>query len=212
LRETISPTRLFERDDLLMKAELVPDNGDPPIPVDRDLMVVGRRDYCDIVIDHSSLSKRHCVLVKTDGLLVIRDLISTNGTKVKGQKIRWAALLPDDRITLGSYKLRVYLGPDDAPGPSELYRTKARGPAQTTGPRGRDAIPAHMEHEGGAGMAAMPATFARGPAQFAEPSAPDFDVSAYEPDLPVLPTKGPGHPDPLLSIVLDDDDDIIELE
>src|SRR5436305_14780131 len=112
-----------------MKAELVPENGDPPIPVDRDLMVVGRRDYCDIVIDHSSLSKRHCVLIKTDGLLVIRDLISTNGTKVKGQKIRWAALLPDDRITLGAYKLRVYLGPDDAPGPSELPGKRSAAPA-----------------------------------------------------------------------------------
>lgn len=75
-----------------MKAELVPENGDPPIPITRDIALVGRREYCDIVIDHSSLSKRHCLLVKTDGLLVIRDLISTNGTKVKGQKIRWAAL------------------------------------------------------------------------------------------------------------------------
>ena len=75
-----------------------------------------------------------------------------------------------------------------------------------------DALPAHMEHTGGGGLAAMPATVGRGPAQFAEPSAPDFDVSSYEPDLPVLPAKSPGHPDPLLSIVLDDDDDIIELE
>src|SRR5512135_3714742 len=109
-----------------MKAELVPENGDPPIPITRDLVVVGRRAYCDVVIEHSSLSKRHCLLVKTDGLLVVRDLISTNGTKVKGQKIRWAALLPDDRITLGSYKLRVYYGPDDVPGPSELYRSRSR--------------------------------------------------------------------------------------
>jgi predicted component of type VI protein secretion system len=102
-----------------MKAELVPDNGDRPIPITRDLTVIGRKDYCDVVIDHHSLSKRHAVVVKTDGLLVIRDLATTNGTKVKGQKIRWAALLPDDRITLGGYKMRVYLGPDDAPGPSE---------------------------------------------------------------------------------------------
>ena len=75
-----------------------------------------------------------------------------------------------------------------------------------------DALPAHLEHTGGGGRAAIPATVARGPAQFAEPSAPDFDVSAYEPDLPALPTKSPGRPDPLLSIVLDDDDDIVELE
>lgn len=116
-----------------MKAELVPDNGDPPIVIDRDLTVVGRRGFCDVTIDHPSLSKRHCVLVKTDGLLVVRDLGSTNGTKVKGQKVRWAALLPDDRLTLGGYKMRVYLGPDSAPGPSEKAKL---------GPSARASVPA----------------------------------------------------------------------
>ena len=67
-----------------MKAELVPENGDPPIPIVRDVTVLGRHEDCDVVIEHSSLSKRHCLLVKTDGLLVIRDLATTNGTKVKG--------------------------------------------------------------------------------------------------------------------------------
>lgn len=102
-----------------MKAELVPLNGDPPIPITRDLTVVGRKDYCDARIKDDSLSKRHCVLVRTDGLLMIRDLASTNGTKVNGQKVLWAALLPNDRLTLGHYKLRVYLGPDHLPSPSE---------------------------------------------------------------------------------------------
>src|SRR5438874_5153801 len=114
-----------------MKAELVPENGDPPIPITRDVTVVGRREFCDVAINHPSLSKRHCVLVKTDGLLVVRDLGTTNGTKVKGQRIRWAALLPDDRLTLGSYKLRVYLGPDDLPGPSEMVQSE--GEAWPTG-------------------------------------------------------------------------------
>ncbi len=112
-----------------MKAELVPENGDAPIPIVRDVTVVGRREFCDVRIDHNSLSKRHAVLVKTDGLLVIRDLATTNGTKVKGQRIRWAALLPDDLVTFGGYKVRVYLGPDDAPSPSEqpAFARKARG-------------------------------------------------------------------------------------
>jgi predicted component of type VI protein secretion system len=103
-----------------MKAELIPAEGGEPIPITKDVTVLGRREYCDIQIDHPSLSKRHCVLVKTDGLLVIRDLVTTNGTKVKGQKVRWAALLPDDKIALGSIKFRVYLGPDDVPSPSEV--------------------------------------------------------------------------------------------
>lgn len=102
-----------------MKAELVPTNGDPPLPIVKDVTVVGRHRCCDLQIDRNSLSKRHCVLVRTDGLLVVRDLATTNGTKVNGQRIRWAALLPNDKITLGGYKCRVYLGPDDAPAPSE---------------------------------------------------------------------------------------------
>src|SRR5438270_301872 len=110
-----------------MKAELVPTDGGAPIPITRDVTVLGRREFCDVQIDHPSLSKRHAVLVRTDGLLVLRDLASTNGTKVKGQRIRWAALLPDDRITFGSQKFRVYLGPDDALSPSERPRGAADG-------------------------------------------------------------------------------------
>ncbi|QDV33380.1 FHA domain-containing protein [Tautonia plasticadhaerens] len=104
-----------------MKAELIPDNGDPPIPINRDITVIGRREYCDIRIDHPSISKRHCILVRTAGLLILRDLASTNGTRVKGQRIRWAALLPGDRVSVGGYKVRVYLGPDDTPSPSEMH-------------------------------------------------------------------------------------------
>ena len=114
-----------------MKAELIPIEGGEPIPITKDVTVLGRREYCDVQIDHPSLSKRHCVLVKTDGLLVIRDLATTNGTKVKGQKVRWAALLPEDRIALGSMKFRVYLGPDDVASPSELGMDRA--PARFAG-------------------------------------------------------------------------------
>ncbi len=77
------------------------------------------------MLQHPGVSKRHCILVKTDGLLVIRDLATTNGTKVKGQRVRWAALLPDDRISLGGYKLRVYLGADDMLSPSEQRGVRA---------------------------------------------------------------------------------------
>lgn len=136
-----------------MKAELVPENGDPPIPILKDVTVIGRREFCDVQIDHDSLSKRHCVVIKTDGLLIIRDLATTNGTKVKGQRIRWAALLPDDRITLGGYKLRVYLGPDDAAGPSELPAAARRRAAESAAAGFSDPSPVdlpvvHADSEG----------------------------------------------------------------
>lgn len=110
-----------------MKASLVPIEGNGPrIELKRDISVLGRTAGCDILIDHESLSRRHAVLVMTDGLVVVRDLITTNGTRVNGQRVRWAALMPNDRISFGAIRFRIELAPDtgfvraDAanPGPS----------------------------------------------------------------------------------------------
>ena len=71
-----------------MLAKLISIDGDRPIVLAKDVTVVGRkRGVCDVYIDRSSVSKLHCVIVKTDGLLFIRDLGSTNGTKVAGVKV-----------------------------------------------------------------------------------------------------------------------------
>jgi pSer/pThr/pTyr-binding forkhead associated (FHA) protein len=100
-----------------MRAELLPVDGGTPIAITKDLIVVGRKPECDLRLDHKSVSKMHCVIVKTDGLLLVRDLGSTNGTRVNGQRIRRAALLPNDQLSIASFKFRVYLGPD-APDPA----------------------------------------------------------------------------------------------
>src|ERR1700731_2067285 len=98
-----------------MRAELLPVDGGTPIAITKDLIVVGRKPECDLRLDHKSVSKMHCVIVKTDGLLLVRDLGSTNGTRVNGQRVRRAALLPNDQLSIASFKFRVYLGPDDLP-------------------------------------------------------------------------------------------------
>ncbi len=95
-----------------MRAQLVPLDGGPPIDVVKDLTVVGRKEDCDLRLEHKSVSKMHCVIVRTDGLLLLRDLGSTNGTRVNGQRVRRAALLPNDQVSIANYKFRVYLGPD----------------------------------------------------------------------------------------------------
>ena len=98
-----------------MRAQLVPLDGGAPIEIVKDLTLVGRREDCDLRLDHKSVSKMHCVLVKTDGLLLLRDLGSTNGTRVNGTRVRRAALLPDDQLHIANYKFRVRLGPDESP-------------------------------------------------------------------------------------------------
>src|SRR5579885_3616889 len=96
-----------------MRAQLLPLDGSPPITINKDLVVVGRKDECDVRLEHKSVSKMHCVIVKTDGLLLLRDLGSTNGTRVNGQRVRRAALLPNDQLSIASYKFRVHFGADE---------------------------------------------------------------------------------------------------
>jgi pSer/pThr/pTyr-binding forkhead associated (FHA) protein len=98
-----------------MRAQLVPLDGGPPLEIVKDLTVVGRKEDCDLRLEHKSVSKMHCVLVKTEGLLILRDLGSTNGSRVNGKRVRRASLLANDQLSIANYKFRVHLGPDDGP-------------------------------------------------------------------------------------------------
>jgi hypothetical protein len=218
-----------------MKAELVPENGDPPIPILRDLTLLGRHEDCDVVIEHSSLSKRHCLLVKTDGLLVIRDLATTNGTKVKGQRVRWAALLPEDRVSFGAYKTRIYLGSDEMPSPSEQRQARNGG----AGSRAQA-----VARRGGAGLyPSLKTTAPTPPSQAPRVLPPSFPepshdgTAAAEWDNNYVATAGNGAPAPAPALLnggceivdevagsgpggvfeggfelVEDDDDIVELD
>lgn len=100
-----------------MRAQLVPLDGGQPIDILKDLIVVGRKEDCDVRLDHKSVSKQHCVIVKTDGLLLLRDLGSTNGTRVNGTRVRRAALLPNDQVAIAHFRFRIFLGPDEPESP-----------------------------------------------------------------------------------------------
>ena len=95
-----------------MHAELVPLEGGSAISITRDVTLVGRsEELCDVVINRNSISKLQCLIVRTDGLLFVRDLASTNGTRVNGQRVTRGALLPGDELAFASVKFRVNLGP-----------------------------------------------------------------------------------------------------
>lgn len=96
-----------------MFAQLVPIGQGKPIVLKNDVILVGRNEeMCELVVNRNSISKLHCLLVKTDGLLFVRDLGSTNGTRVNGQRVTRGALLPGDELAFGSTRFKVELGPD----------------------------------------------------------------------------------------------------
>ncbi|MBY0325938.1 FHA domain-containing protein [bacterium] len=95
-----------------MQFRLVPLEGGNTIELSRDLTVVGRKEDCDLRLDHKSISKFHCVIVRMENTLLLRDLGSTNGTMVNGKRIRRATLKNNDRLDIANlpFKIQISIG------------------------------------------------------------------------------------------------------
>jgi serine phosphatase RsbU (regulator of sigma subunit)/pSer/pThr/pTyr-binding forkhead associated (FHA) protein len=74
--------------------------------LDRDVMVVGRNPDCDVVLQPKSVSRRHAVVSRNGTNFEVKDLGSTRGTIVNGQKLTDTALLKDgDTLQIGELQL-----------------------------------------------------------------------------------------------------------
>jgi len=70
--------------------------------LDKSELVVGRAPECDIMIEDTALSRRHCRFIERDGVLFIEDLGSSNGTLVSGERLREPRRVSDgDRVQAG---------------------------------------------------------------------------------------------------------------
>jgi len=74
-----------------------------PLPA-RGTLIVGRAEECDIRIDHPSLSRKHAQ-IEIDRGIWIKELGSTNGTRLGGRRLR-----PEERVPLPPGEL-VEIGP-----------------------------------------------------------------------------------------------------
>jgi hypothetical protein len=78
------------------------------------ITVLGRDDSADVVLDDPGISRQHSAIrVTSDGphlLTSIRDLDSTNGTFVNGERVRSQRLSDGDRVTVGRTALTFRLG------------------------------------------------------------------------------------------------------
>jgi hypothetical protein len=98
-----APTRPRRRSDLADRPWLDVDG--ERYPLMGALTVLGRDDSADIILDDPGISRQHSELrVTTDGprmVTTIRDLGSTNGTFVGGERVTSRHLEDGDRITVG---------------------------------------------------------------------------------------------------------------
>lgn len=63
--------------------------------------MVGRGSQADIQVQDPEVSRKHCRIEELNGLLLIRDVGSTNGTFVNGHPVVETVLISGDRVSLG---------------------------------------------------------------------------------------------------------------
>jgi pSer/pThr/pTyr-binding forkhead associated (FHA) protein len=79
----------------------------PSILLDKPILLFGRHAECDVQLNSKKVSRRHCCLAQVNDYLVIRDLGSTNGVKINGQRVTEGRLRPGDELEIGNFRYQV---------------------------------------------------------------------------------------------------------
>lgn len=170
------------------------------LKVGAGVMTVGRQQDCQLRIASSQVSRKHCQIFEKKGLLLVKDLGSSNGTLVNGKKIADQRVLePGDELAVGSVRFRVERLEDTAliPGTNAPPQGAKPGDTAIAGPiTGEDDLIEFQDDEETTGTGAgTGAPTARKPAA-AEVKKEDKTVEISEDAVA----------DYLLNIDLDDED------
>jgi pSer/pThr/pTyr-binding forkhead associated (FHA) protein len=72
-----------------------------------DQLLVGRHPRCDVVVADPSVSRRHAQLTFRDGVWVLQDLDSTNGTTLNGERVGRTTLHSGDVVSFGNKAIQI---------------------------------------------------------------------------------------------------------
>lgn len=97
------------------------------IPLRVGSNVIGRGQDADITIDDTGASRRHVEIVWDGQRAGVRDLGSTNGTKLNGRRIAHSALAPDSLIEIGRTQLQFKVVPQAPPSDDTSFLPQQNG-------------------------------------------------------------------------------------
>lgn len=81
--------------------------GDQDVSLRDQVITIGRRSSCDVVVDTPDVSLVHALLFAFGGKPVVCDLGSRSGTLVNGQRVQLAWLHDEDNLGIGGESLRI---------------------------------------------------------------------------------------------------------
>ncbi len=76
------------------------------LPIGPHTLLVGRAPECQLRLCDPLVSRRHCAIVPTPGLVLLRDLDSANGCFIGGWRVRWEPVCEGSIVELGNSLLR----------------------------------------------------------------------------------------------------------
>jgi len=93
-----------------MPARLVALDEGTDISLDRSMVVVGRHPLCDVRLDSLRISRHHCCMTQDKDEVVVRDLGSTNGIRINGERVERGRLRPGDELSIAHIRYRLENG------------------------------------------------------------------------------------------------------
>lgn len=77
-------------------------------PLDHPITLIGRDRTCEVRLQSSRVSRRHCCLTCDDsGGVFVRDLGSMNGIRINGTRVAEGRLLPGDVLTIAHLEFHL---------------------------------------------------------------------------------------------------------
>lgn len=104
-----------------------PKGGRKVVTLKDDVTVLGRQDNCQLRVPLKEISRQHCQFIRKGKMLSIKDLGSSNGTYVNGEKVILQSLKAGDVVSVAD-AVRVMVQIDGMP--ENIDEQKLAAPAK----------------------------------------------------------------------------------